>query len=122
MDVVPHEGSGVDSHEGDERAEVQHFRAESIRHPAGDADQGDHPNENHTVTRDVALAVYGAEEFRQSVAASHSVEQAGSAKLRRHPGPEVGHNQSYVDDAEEPASCSAGRNVDECRIVVAKSL
>src|SRR5260370_36153171 len=97
---IPDEGSGVDPHEGDQRAEVEEFSAALVADQES-ADEGDNANKNNVVARDVVFGINRSEEFLgNSIAASHAVKQSRGAELRAHAGTDVGNQNRKVQQME----------------------
>src|SRR5579864_3493634 len=99
--VIADECRGVDSHERDQCAEVEHFRAEVVAHQERPG-QRDGADEENVVARNTILRLDRAKEFSgQRVAAAHAEEKPGGAQMRAHARADVGDQEGQVHEAEQ---------------------
>ena len=92
----------IDSHESDQRAEVEHVGAKIIaggctgqRRKQKRSSQSERADKQDIVARHVPFGIDRAKErLRESVAAPHAIEQPRRTHLRSHAGAEVRHQQS----------------------------
>src|SRR6202795_1159152 len=100
-EIIADESGGVDTHEGDQRAEIQKFGATLVVNPEG-ADQHDGADKNDVVSRDAILRLDRAEKLLgNSIAAAHSIQQARGSELRAHPGTNIGDENREIQKVEE---------------------
>src|SRR5882724_12518677 len=91
--VVVSERRQVNTHESNQRSEVEQLRAIVVSDEEC-SQQCNRADENHVVGGNPGLGVNGPEEFsRNSIATSHSIKQAGCSELRSHARTHGGNQQ-----------------------------